>query len=87
MVKYGSPLMVSSGYVAEVDEDECAACGTCVDLCPFDSASLNDSVAVVDWEKCLGCGVCEGQCPNDAASLRRDEAKGLPLDVRTLASG
>jgi NAD-dependent dihydropyrimidine dehydrogenase PreA subunit len=87
MVKYGSPLMVSSGYVAEVDEDECAACGTCVDLCPFDSASLNDSVAVVDWEKCLGYGVCEGQCPNDAASLRRDEAKGLSLDVRTLASG
>lgn len=35
MVKYGAPSMVSSGYVAKVDEANCTACGTCEDACCF----------------------------------------------------
>ncbi|MGO9416315.1 MAG: 4Fe-4S binding protein [Syntrophobacteraceae bacterium] len=40
MVKYGSPMLASSGYVAPVDETLCAACGTCVDACPFEAPSV-----------------------------------------------
>jgi len=42
--------------------------------------------AEVTWEDCMGCGVCEGQCATGAVTLVRDERKGVPLDVRALAS-
>ena len=84
MVKYGNPVMASSGYVAQVDKSICTGCGICVDACPFNALSIEDETSVMDWEKCLGCGVCEAVCPNDARSLVRDEGKGIPLDVRLL---
>jgi formate hydrogenlyase subunit 6/NADH:ubiquinone oxidoreductase subunit I len=83
MVKYGNPIVASSGYVAQVDEKLCAACGSCENACPFKAIKIEES-ANVNWEKCMGCGVCEGQCPNGAISLVRDERKGIPLDVRLL---
>jgi len=85
MLKYGIPIMASSGYVAQVDETLCASCGTCEGACPFEAIKVN-GVASVDWEACMGCGVCVGQCPSEAISLVRDERKGEPLDVRALAS-
>jgi NAD-dependent dihydropyrimidine dehydrogenase PreA subunit len=84
MVRYGSPMLASSGYIAEVDADACAACGDCAEACPFGAIAVNGAAAV-DWHACMGCGVCEPQCPQEAISLVRDEAKGDPLDVRLLA--
>ena len=84
MMKYGNPIMASSGYVAQVDEALCDACGACVDTCPFDAVSLG-AVIAISWAKCMGCGVCVGQCPSEAIALARDEKKGIPLDVRMLA--
>lgn len=86
MTKHGIPMMASSGYVAQVDETLCSACKTCEDICPFEAIPV-DATAVVKWEACMGCGVCVDSCPSDAISLRRDERKGVPLDVRLLARG
>jgi len=85
MTKLGMPMMASSGYVAQVDTNLCATCGTCVDICPFLALSLDESSAALDWDKCMGCGVCVDKCQNKAINLVRDEAKGVPLDVRLLA--
>lgn len=85
-MKYGNPMMASSGYVAQVDEALCVGCATCEDTCPFDAIEV-DETAVVKWDACMGCGACAGTCPNDAISLIRDEKKGIPLDVRLLAQG
>jgi Pyruvate/2-oxoacid:ferredoxin oxidoreductase delta subunit len=84
MVKYDIPMIASSGYVAQVDEALCMACGTCEKACPFIAVQVNDA-AVVNWENCMGCGACISQCPNQAISLARDERKGEPLDVRLLS--
>jgi ferredoxin len=85
MVKYGSGVMASSGYVAQVDASLCNGCERCVRACPFGALGLSDDVCAVDWHKCMGCGVCTAQCRDGAISLVRDEQKGVPLDVRTLA--
>ncbi|MBI5302034.1 MAG: 4Fe-4S binding protein [Chloroflexi bacterium] len=85
MVKHGVPMLTSSGYVAQVDESHCAACGDCVKACPFGAISL-DGFAHVEWAKCMGCGVCEGQCQVGGIALVRDERKGVPLDVRALTA-
>ena len=87
MLKYGAPMIASSGYVAHPDNDLCTACGNCVELCPFAALSLNEETIGLDWDRCMGCGICVGQCPSEAISLVRDEKKGVPLDVRLLAEG
>jgi len=84
MVKHDIPMVASSGYVAEVDEALCSACGICVDACPFGALSINGNIAL-DLAKCMGCGVCTGQCPSEAITLVRDAGKGVPFDVRALA--
>jgi Pyruvate/2-oxoacid:ferredoxin oxidoreductase delta subunit len=82
-MRRGVPMVASSGYVAQVDEEACAACGDCETACPFDAVTLDDT-AVVSWERCMGCGVCEGLCDNDAMHLVLDERKGLPMDVQAI---
>ncbi len=85
MVRYGSSVMASSGYVAQVDATLCSGCERCVRACPFGALALSEDLSVVDWSKCMGCGVCEAQCREGAISLVRDERKGVPLDVRALS--
>ena len=85
MVRFHSPLMASSGFVAEANAGVCVACGRCVTACPFQARSLGENRSTRDWDRCMGCGVCVGQCPHQALSLVRDERKGVPLDVGVLS--
>jgi len=85
MVRYGTPMVASSGYVARVDEALCTGCAACQNACPF-GAIRSNGAAAVDREACIGRGVCVGQCSGGAVSLVRDERKGVPLDVRALAA-
>jgi Na+-translocating ferredoxin:NAD+ oxidoreductase RNF subunit RnfB len=80
----GTPMIASSGYVAVVDEDLCAGCGTCADVCQFAAISVDDECARVDAAACMGCGVCVSKCPKKTISLMRDPAKGEPLEIQKL---
>jgi heterodisulfide reductase subunit A-like polyferredoxin len=80
----GTPMLASSGYVAQVDAELCAACGTCADYCQFAAISVDDGLARIDAFACMGCGVCVARCPQEALSLQRDPAKGEPLEIREL---
>lgn len=85
MMKNDVPMVASSGYVAEIDEELCIACGECEEACPFGAISTNGT-SEVSWEKCMGCGVCEGKCEVDAVELVLDERKGVPMDVREIGT-
>ncbi|MCE5258744.1 MAG: 4Fe-4S binding protein [Chloroflexi bacterium] len=74
----GTPMLISSGYVSEVDSALCQACGRCVEICPFNAMQITSS-AVVDRLACMGCGVCVEICPNAALALVRDATKPAPL--------
>jgi heterodisulfide reductase subunit A-like polyferredoxin len=82
--RHGTPMLASSGYVAQVDADLCAGCGLCADSCQFGAISLGNGYASVDAAACMGCGVCVSQCSEEAISLRRDPAKGEPLEIQKL---
>ena len=72
MVEYDVPTAIAnSGFLCKVDENECIACGDCVERCPFGALSVPDDVCVVDSARCVGCGVCIIACPSDALSLER----------------
>jgi ferredoxin len=79
----GTTMLASSGYIAQVDQDLCQACGTCEQACQFDAIHLDD-FACIDIAKCMGCGICVGQCSQGAISLLRMEEKGEPLEIQSL---
>jgi ferredoxin len=79
----GTPMLISSGYVAQVDETLCSSCGTCANYCQFEAISMNGH-SVVSASACMGCGVCVSKCPEEAITLVRDPAKGEPLEIQKL---
>lgn len=60
-----------SNYIAVIDPELCAACGTCIDRCQVGAISEGDGFSVVDPGRCIGCGLCVSGCPNDVARLVR----------------
>ena len=66
-----SPLHTMSSYLAEVDEELCVGCGTCLEMCPMETIYAENNKAIVDPEKCIGCGVCAHHCPEEAIHLNR----------------
>jgi len=65
------PLHTVSSYLAEVDEELCVGCATCLEMCPMETIYSENNKAIVDPEKCIGCGVCAHHCPEDAIHLKR----------------
>ncbi len=66
--------LISKGKVeieaatAVVDEEHCAGCKICIDLCPFNAISFDEEkkVARINEAVCKGCGVCVAACPSGA---------------------
>jgi heterodisulfide reductase subunit A-like polyferredoxin len=58
------------GPVAEVNEDLCVACLTCVRVCPFGVPRINERhFARIDPAACRGCGNCASACPQGAIQV------------------
>lgn len=45
--------------------DDCTACGTCIDECPVEAISEGD-IYKIDPEVCTDCGACADVCPVEA---------------------
>jgi len=78
--KMGTHTISPSNYVAHVDGDLCAACGTCEERCPMEAIAVGDEdMAVVNEGLCIGCGVCTPTCAAEAVDLTsRGEVKPPP---------
>ncbi len=66
---FSQPDLEIDPLISEVDEDVCAGCGICVEVCKYGARELDASkkVAVVNDALCLGCGACVSACPNNAS--------------------
>ncbi len=65
------PVIKAGGVVAEVDQDKCAACLTCVRICPYEVPVIDFEAkkAKIEAAACQGCGVCVSECPVKAITL------------------
>jgi heterodisulfide reductase subunit A len=73
------PTIQLGGIVAEIDENKCTACLTCVRTCPFGIPEVRDDftgvggivgAAWIDPARCQGCGTCTAECPARAIQLK-----------------
>lgn len=62
---------------ADVDADLCAACLTCLRVCPFDVPQVTDT-ALMSSDLCQACGMCAAECPAEAISMKRWPANTVP---------
>lgn len=79
------------GVVAEVDQDKCVGCLTCVRTCPFEIPEVRyedigvgeiKGAAYIEPGLCQGCGTCVGECPAKAIQLinyRDEQIMAQPL--------
>jgi heterodisulfide reductase subunit A len=55
-----------------IDEELCAGCKTCLELCPYSAIEFNEEkrISEVVEALCKGCGTCVAACPSGAARQR-----------------
>lgn len=51
---------------AEIDENSCSGCMTCIGLCPYKAITFDKGkkVSVINAVLCKGCGTCVAACPS-----------------------
>jgi len=71
---------------AVVNEELCAGCGMCVDVCPYDAPALDLlwGVSRINPVLCEGCGACAVTCPSKAIRLQHFTAEQVLAQVDAL---
>ncbi len=60
---------VQSNYYAQVGEELCTGCETCVDRCQMEAIDVIDGISTITLNRCIGCGLCVTTCPVEAIQL------------------
>lgn len=63
--------VAQAAYEAQVDPDQCTACGQCREVCQVQAPEPGDETYIVNPALCLGCGLCQQSCPTGAITLNR----------------
>jgi Fe-S-cluster-containing hydrogenase component 2 len=77
--KFGYPrTVVTSNFIAQVEEEKCIGCGKCAKACCIDAIEMDKIENPTTKKKknprldssiCLGCGVCALKCDNGSMKL------------------
>lgn len=70
----GITSATNSHFYAEINPDNCTACGICADeRCQVNAIEEGEDTYQVIREKCIGCGLCVSTCPSEAIRLVRKQ--------------
>ncbi len=76
------------GVVAEVEQEKCSACLTCVRTCPYEAPFIGAAgKAEIRVQACQGCGMCVGICPSKAIELHGFTDDQIMQETRTMLGG
>lgn len=73
VTKFGYPNgIVTSNYIARVDEEDCIECGTCAEYCPINAIKMPENgIPEINLSLCMGCGVCALNCSTETLKLAK----------------
>jgi heterodisulfide reductase subunit A-like polyferredoxin len=73
------------GVVSVVDKEKCAACLSCVRVCPYNVPVIDaEGAAEIEIARCQGCGICASECPAQAISLQHFTSEQINAKSRAL---
>jgi len=76
------------GVVAQVTQEKCSACLTCIRTCPYEAPFIGTaSKAEIKIQACQGCGMCVGICPSKAIELHNHTDDQIMEESRVLLGG
>jgi heterodisulfide reductase subunit A len=77
--------MTFSGVISKVEPEKCAACLTCVRLCPYGAPRITEEhKAEIVPALCQGCGICASVCPGKAIDLQHFTDDQVIQEIDTL---
>ncbi|OLS27262.1 MAG: CoB--CoM heterodisulfide reductase iron-sulfur subunit A [Candidatus Heimdallarchaeota archaeon LC_3] len=84
--------LISSGSIelepntANIVEEFCSGCRTCIPLCPFSAISRNEEKgkAEINPVLCTGCGTCVAACPSGAIRQKLYENDEIFAEIKEL---
>ncbi|MFA5312607.1 MAG: 4Fe-4S binding protein, partial [Methanomassiliicoccales archaeon] len=80
--------LFAEGDKAEVWQEKCSACLTCVRTCPYGAPSIDEEGrASIDIDLCQGCGVCVGICPSKAIQMYSFRDDQIQAQIRAALGG
>ncbi|MEN8228226.1 MAG: 4Fe-4S binding protein [Bacteroidota bacterium] len=47
----------------KVNQELCAGCAVCIEICPLEAIVIEDDKASIIEKNCGGCRACESMCP------------------------
>ena len=76
------------GSVAQVSQEKCSACLTCVRTCPYEAPFIGAAgKAEIALQMCQGCGMCAGICPSKAIELRNHTDEQIGAETSAYLGG
>jgi ferredoxin len=75
-VDFGIKSIFKAEYIAELNQDLCRGCQSCIPRCPFKAMRRDAATGrvVIDRANCYGCGVCRHVCDTGALFLAPRQA-------------
>jgi formate dehydrogenase beta subunit len=73
---------LNCGNGAELLEEKCIACLTCVRVCPYGVPVVRAAGKVdIRVDQCQACGICVSECPARAIAFRMPAAEDIPRRI------
>jgi len=84
-----SEFLERDPIIAEIDEETCGICHTCIHVCPYGAISYDDvaNKVIINEALCEGCGSCAAACPSGSIELRNSSYEGIGASIKALLGG
>jgi heterodisulfide reductase subunit A len=81
MISKGSVVIESA--TAVIDEERCAGCKICIDLCSYKAITFDEEkkVAHINEALCKGCGTCVAACPGGAITGKHFTTEEIMAEI------